>query len=213
MAPSLKKLISLILDLVFPKICSRCGGEGHYLCSETQPSKPLVEFFSARKRGWYLDGIIAAYSYTNEPVRQAIHRMKYNRIPELATVLGQELKNQAGGLFDLSGIVVPVPLHRKRLAERGFNQAALIATQLPFSLIEALIRTRSTSPQIDLKRPQRRLNMIDAFGPSPAINEVTRKTVFVVDDVATTGATLNACAKVLKAHGAAHVFGLVVARD
>lgn len=214
MAQYLKKSISLFLDLVFPKICFRCGLEGHYFCSLSRPPKPLHEYFTKPKRGWYLNGLIAVYSYENETIRQAIHAMKYNGVKEIAQVLGAELYRQVGDLINLQGVVVPVPLHSARLRRRGFNQAALIASQMPgFPVIQALERKFSTRPQIELKRSERQDNIKDAFGPSSVIDEIKKKTVFLVDDVATTGATLNACAKILKRHGAAHVFGVVLARD
>ena len=113
-------------------------------------------------------------------------------------------------------VVMPVPLHAKRLRKRGFNQSLLlarhIATELALELdFRALKRIRHTQPQTGLKSDERRKNVRRAF----AFDErkgIKGRTVILVDDVATTGNTLNECARVLKRAGCEHVLGLVLAR-
>ena len=117
--------------------------------------------------------------------------------------------------------VVPVPLHRRRRRARGYNQAADLAARLPLPLVAALARTRATSPQAGLPAARRHANVRDAFsirrgGPwgrrGRRAAAVRGRVVVLVDDVATTGATLDACARALKAAGAREVRALTAAR-
>ena len=109
--------------------------------------------------------------------------------------------------------ILPIPLHRKRLQARGFNQVLLLAhhTFAERRLVQThwLKRIRPTSPQAELPTAQRVLNMQNAFQASP---QVAGKQLMLLDDVFTTGATLNAAAEALKAAGAAAVNGIVLAR-
>jgi ComF family protein len=114
-------------------------------------------------------------------------------------------------------VVVPVPLHPTRLAERGYNQAALLAAaaarELPAPLEpRALRRRRPTLQQAHLARARRLENVAGAFAPGPRAPSVLGRRVLLVDDVATTGATLAACARALREAGAASVTPVVVAR-
>lgn len=209
-------MIEWLLDLIFPKVCSSCGSEGHYFCAPTSKSKPIIEFYPRPKRGWYLDGLIAAAPYHDQSLRQAIHTLKYERVPEVAKQLGEWMVASLRSRIDPNGVIVPVPLHPRRLIFRGFNQATLLAQPFAlagFEVVEALERRIDTVPQVELKRSKRAANVAAAFSPTSRVRELRQKAVFLLDDVATTGNTLNAAAKVLKAAGAKKVFGLVVARD
>ncbi len=132
---------------------------------------------------------------------------------ELADVLARVLvfAAQQNGLEDVT--VVPVPLHSKRLAERGFNQAQFlggrVAKEMGWPLEHFLYRSRETKTQTNLTREQRRMNVSSAFACK---GDVAGKNILLVDDVITTGATLEECAKVLKRAGAKRVKALVVAR-
>lgn len=119
--------------------------------------------------------------------------------------------------FDQSTILIPVPLHKKRLRERGFNQSELLAKRLSEKtgqrvIDKAIIRKKYTLPQVDLKMNERKENIRDAFFclDSALIED---KKVILIDDVLTTGATMTECAKVLKAAGAKEVWGLALARN
>jgi ComF family protein len=151
-------------------------------------------------------------------VARAIGRLKSERRTEIAHPLGdllsQALAPRAEELGSL--VAVPVPLHPLRLAERGFNQSALVAGRLARRLgtplwPSALARTRDTVPQATLRREARRANVVDAFVAREP-EHVCGRGVLLVDDVWTTGATLEACEKALLAAGATHVRWAVVAR-
>jgi ComF family protein len=154
-------------------------------------------------------------------MREAIHALKFGGRPVLATPLGRLLAEAGARALpappaDWADGLVPVPLHPARLAERGFNQAELLAApcaarwRVPV-LSRALVRRRPTLPQTDLDPAARRANVRDAFRvPRPAAVEGRR--VLLVDDVLTTGATVGAAARALRAAGAAAVGVLTLAR-
>jgi ComF family protein len=150
-------------------------------------------------------------------MRQAIHQLKYRNLRSLATPLAQLLNDYLDTHPVHGEALVPVPLHPKRLRERGYNQSSLLAielgklTNLPV-VDNCLIRQQHTPPQArTLTVEERRTNVSDAFS---CRNDILRdRQVILIDDVATSGATLNACAQALKATGVTSVWGLVMARE
>lgn len=148
-------------------------------------------------------------------LRRLIHLLKYDGVRPLAGVMAARLET---GFHALGGadLIVPAPLHWRRGFKRGFNQSALIARSLGRRLgvrceRRLLVRVRATPSQAGLSRPERRRNLRGAFRVRRS-ESVQEKTVLLVDDVMTTGATLNACAKALERAGAKEVRALVVAR-
>jgi ComF family protein len=155
-------------------------------------------------------------------LREIVHALKYQRRTSLARPLASLLLEQCGSVLEGADAVIPVPLHPSRQRQRGFNQAELIARALPFPCTNVLERVRATSSQTDLPADKRRANVRGAFavkwGHSPFFVRHPGKKVSVpispvlVDDVATTGATLSECARVLKEAGAREVRAVTVAR-
>lgn len=145
----------------------------------------------------------------------AVRRLKYGDRPDLAGPLGALLAATADAADLRADLVVPVPLHPRKLRERGYNQSALLAASVARTVraplvARGLVRTRDTAPQASLSKRRRRDNIAGAFRVrSPA--DVHGKRILLMDDVATTGATLRACAESLLAAGAASVTALVVA--
>jgi ComF family protein len=151
-------------------------------------------------------------------IQQAIWSLKYENGRPLAEPLGERLAQHLMHLEWVIDQIVPVPMHAHRQAERGYNQAQLLAEQLALHVAlpcvpTALRRWRFTPSQVGLGRDERLANVKDAFAAEE--NLVKGQTILLIDDVYTTGATLSACAEALLAVGAAAVYGLTVsaARD
>jgi len=148
-------------------------------------------------------------------LRQAIHGLKYRRDFILADTLAEVLAKAWKRNSLPEALVTPVPLSAERLRQRGYNQAALLAQSfaerlgLPYTP-ESVQRTRNTVSQVELSVAERRANVAGAFVGQP--NLVMDKTLILIDDVCTTGATLVACAQALRAAGAEAVWGLTLAR-
>lgn len=141
-----------------------------------------------------------------------MHALKYEGRRSLAGPLASLMRKRGAAVLTGADAVVPVPLHYIRRRERGFNQASDLARALGLPLTRALRRVRATKPQATLPAGQRHRNVRDAFAPARAIKRLSGLTVVLVDDVSTTGATLEACARVLKQHGVREVRALTAAK-
>ena len=160
----------------------------------------------------------AVARYDDGPVRQLVHGLKYGDRPELARPMGRWMARAGGDLLRKADLLAPVPLHRLRLTARRYNQAAELAREIsavsgvpsdPF----ALDRVKQTPPQVGLSRAQRALNVQGAFrAADSAVLRLAGKRVVVVDDVLTSGSTLNAVARALLRAGVTAVDALVFAR-
>jgi ComF family protein len=158
----------------------------------------------------------AAGGHYEGALRDIIHAYKYEGRRSLARPLGGLMRHAGTALLEGADCIIPVPLHPWRRLRRGFNQAVDLAKALDRPIVHALWRARSTPPQVALPARTRRINVRDAFILSPFLGRVAGpplrdRIVILVDDVRTTGATLNACAKVLKSVGVREVRALTVA--
>ena len=231
---SLIKIKLMILDIFFPKMCVSCGKYGQYLCvtcaGEIELLKTPICFYCGKispngksclncraRMKTELFAIIPAVRYDVGPMKEIIHQLKYCGVSELGEILG-ELVFQKIKDLDLGKniILVPVPLNIKKKNIRGYNQAELLAKylrdRLQCDFADVLVRCRNTASQTTLHRRERLLNLKNAFLCLDA-NLIRDKTVLLVDDVATTGATLSECANVLKEIGAKKIIGVVAARN
>jgi ComF family protein len=153
-------------------------------------------------------------------LREIIHALKYDRRRSVAPRLAGLMAAHGCGVLDGADLVIPVPLHRGRQRERGFNQADDLACGLGLPVLRALRRVKHTEPQVNLVAAARHSNVRGAFAirrgagrPGFPFSAATgAKVVVLVDDVTTTGATLDACARVLKAAGVHEVRALTAAR-
>lgn len=200
------------LDWLYPPKCCLCGmiGELH-LCSVCEAD--FVETTEPIERAYGradLDYWACAYQYTGRAA-QAVQRLKYSRSTALANPMADVLLRFAEfhGLLEVDAIV-PVPIHWRRRCRRGFNQAELLASQMPKEKVQPrlLTRIKSTRPQVGLTREQRLENLKGAFR---AEKRVLSKRILLIDDVLTSGQTARECARELKSKGAAEVGVLVFA--
>jgi ComF family protein len=229
---ALARACTAALMALFPARCLGCGRRGAAFCSAcwadlprlrpplcprcSRPERSGTRCRDCQRAGPALTAVRAACVYGG-PVGLAVRRLKYSQerhlVEPLAALLQESLESRPIAVDAL----VPVPLDAARGRDRGYNQATLLAAPVASALGVALApgwlrRTRATRPQVGLSGRERRANVRGAFAcPEPAA--VAERRVLLVDDVMTTGATLEACAEALVAAGAAGVWGLVVARD
>lgn len=232
MLPQLARFKRAALDLVFPQKCIGCGKEGDFLCSgckktltrimppicpkcgKPQPSGIICSKCVSWRNN--IDGIRSPFKFEGI-IREVIHQFKYKNLRCLARPLAFLLNEYLKQNYLSVQLIVPVPLSSKRLRERGYNQSALLAeelsniTQLPRD-ISNLRRIKYNLPQAKTKSLEERLINVDqAFSSNGA--SIQNTNILLIDDVSTSGATLDACAEALKTAGASSVWGLVVARE
>ena len=149
-------------------------------------------------------------------IRQAVHGLKYSNLRALAPVLGALLADYLEGVAPSADVLVPVPLHSRRLRQRGYNQAELLAQEVGRHLgtsvaPKGLARVKHSQPQARAEnRLERRANVAEAF---LAVERFDGRRVLLVDDVCTTGATLEACASAMRQAGAREVWGATLVRE
>ncbi|NUP07025.1 MAG: ComF family protein [Polyangiaceae bacterium] len=199
-----------IADLVGPQGCAACDAALERRSVFCSRCASMVERATtpAPKRAPFVFG---------GPLRDALHRLKYGSRPDLARPLGELLRAHVASEpgFERIDLVVAVPLHPKRLVDRGFNQAALLARSAARELgarfdTGLLVRTTATLAQARLSAEERRTNVDGAFTARRA-DRIRGRRVLLVDDVVTTGATMEACRRALLDAGAAEVVTLALA--
>ncbi len=193
-------------------VCPRCGRPLD--SPEALSASPEHACWHCRKDPPDVDQALAAGIFEG-PLREAIHVYKYRPLMALGRPLADWMTAHVR-MVERLDLVMPVPLHRSRLRKRGFNQALLLArgasTAYTVPLVyDNLVRLRPTQPQVELSGQERMANVLGAFGLRRR-QEVARKRVLLVDDVFTTGATMNECSRVLRVAGAEAVIALTLAR-
>jgi len=229
---ALSRLSSRAIDLLFPPRCLNCGAFGSYICDACRQAMPRalpprcqICWMPERQTGSCprcrlqkpaFEAARAAFIHTGA-AREAVHALKYQGlsaiVPLMAELMADFLENHPLE----ADLLVAVPLHRRRQRQRGYNQAALLARELSRRLDMttapgAVRRLRSAPPQARLSDHDSRLaNVAGAFAADPA--QVQGMRILLIDDVMTSGATLNACASALREAGAASVSALTFSRE
>lgn len=240
----MNNLKKFIINLLFPKFCLGCKKEGIYLCDDCRDLLDIEEFnyclcdkkpirilhestlgkcykCSSKK----LSGLYFALSYKNSKLtKKLINQFKYKpHLKDLSETLASILIEH----FILSGkntdqiwensVLIPIPLNKKKLKERGYNQSEELAKELSKILnipiiSNNLVKIRPTKPQMELTKEQRERNLKESFAiKNPA--ELSGKKIFLVDDVYTTGSTMQECALTLKNSGMKQVWGITITRE
>lgn len=232
----MEKIKKEVIDFLFPLECFGCKKEGIWICHECFSSipfksgqscvfcrKPNLNGSTCNKcaANHYLDQCLSAGNYTNPLLSQIIKACKYSFAKELSIPIAQFIINflendfsSYSSLFEEKNIfLVPIPLHKKRLNWRGFNQSELLAHKISkkfeVELLLELLRIKNNTPQAKLEEEKRRSNLSGSFyWTGRALNN---KKIILIDDVATTGTTLDETAKILKQAGAQKVIAITVA--
>ena len=206
--------VEVVAAVLAPPRCAACDAPVSMLAAFCSACASTVQRATARGIGE--DGTLAALVYGGA-VARAIVRLKYEKRPDLSRPLGdllwRALEPEAAAFAGT--LVVPVPLHPLRLADRGFNQSALVASRIAHRLgaqlhPRALVRLRDTPQQATLDRVDRLANLAGAFLVRRP-EQVRARDILLIDDVRTTGATLDACTRALRDAGARSVHAAVVA--
>jgi len=222
--------IWIAIDWLYPPACGGCGKSGERWCRQCQELCTRIPQSCCQICGVPLPspGICASCQETppnytacrsfavyEGPLREAIHQLKYQRDIGLGEALAVHLIELLTSLPWHIDLITPVPLSPKRLKERGYNQAGLLAypvalsSRIPYSA-RAIRRIRETHSQVGLSAAERSQNLLGAFQAKPEI--VMGKSVLVIDDVTTTGSTLMGCTQALLNSGAVAVYGITLAK-
>jgi len=232
----LNNWLTNIQDCLLPRLCPACGdpaGPGRELCPGCEQSLPILQHACPRcaipyeqaqthgecgacqKQPPAYTRAIALYCYA-PPVDYFIRELKFRQQLGLACLLGEQLARRLVAESVRPDVIIPIPLHRARLRERGYNQALEIARPLARALgvpldYRSLVRVRATAPQTGMTVAERRKNLRGAFALRNT-DVVGKLRVALVDDVMTTGSTVQAAAHCLRAAGAHEVEIWVIAR-
>lgn len=221
-----------LVDFFFPRRCVECGKIGDLLCAGCRQKLPRLLRPFCKKCGkpessgglcpacWgqqtEIDGIRSVFRFEGA-VRQAIHELKYRNLKAISGCLAKLMANYLQDNPVHGEVLVPVPLHLRRLRERGYNQSSLLAGELGKLIAlpvidDSLCRLKDSLPQARTTTvEERRRNVAKAFACRD--EKLSGRSVILIDDVCTSGATLESCAVALKAAGAVSVWGLTLARE
>lgn len=218
-----------VLDGIFPPVCGGCRTPGSRWCVDCQGRVQVLDGVVCDVCGLpqkdpgicelcQLDrphfNKLRAWAEFSDPVRSALHKLKYYKDLSLGESFASQMLPFVQSLGWNSEVLIPIPLGRQRLRERGYNQVGMIAKPLALALgirykPNGLTRFRETRSQVGLTRLERKQNVENAF---LAAKDLRGKSILIMDDVSTTGATLSAATQVLYAIGAKEVNALTVAR-
>lgn len=235
-----QKSIIWFLDTIFPIRCIDCGDFGDYVCRGCLGAIPIKKYFECVgcKRNTpfgqtcflcaktnFVDQLLIVADFRNPLVEKILKFFKYKFISDLERPLSVLMKkylkwltlDKKFNVFEGSPLLIPVPLHPRRLNWRGFNQSELLAKNIADTFQmeiadDVIERSGNAVPQADIKEKEERLRNLNGIFRIKNCDRVVGREILLIDDVCTTGATLNECAKVLKQNGASKIIALVVAR-
>lgn len=210
----IQKTKTEVLDTIFPKKCVGCFKIGQWLCADCfqkiQKERPIIHQIDQIK-------VYACGLYKNKILQNIVNYIKYSGITDLSDTASQLMASLASVyIFDSIDVITAIPLHPKKEAERTFNQAEIIARDIA-KLLDSdyqnlLLRSKFTASQTHLSDEDRKANINGIFKVDQnSKQKIVGRTIFLVDDVITSGATISEAAQVLKEYGAYKVIGLCLA--
>ena len=224
------KAVKFFVDLIFPIECVGCGQANEFLCS---PCVSKIKIFPVqtchycRKPQAFgktcdqcsnknrLDGLFILGPYDQPILKEAIHSWKHERVKEIGNILGLWLANRlAHSFFRENSIITHIPLRRQRQFDRGFNQSEqlslILARKFQIPIKSLLIKIKDTEPQSSLNREKRLLNIRGVFAPAKDA-KLSGQNIILIDDITTTGATMEEACRVIKKAGTKTVWGIALA--
>ena len=205
-----------IFNFLFPKYCISCGIHGHLVCPSclAQVGTPFEQI-----QPW----ILSVWKYRHPTIRCALHALKYKNSHAIAKDIAPYLYDELLAFLEDQLItdreqilLVPIPMTAKKRRQRGFNQSEILTREVAkqnremFHYTEILLKTRQTIPQARVKQKSKRLTNLRGVFVHKNASQIDGKTIILVDDVTTTGATLTEARKALRRAGAKRVFGITV---
>ncbi len=220
----IKKVWKNFLDFIWPQFCLDCHKEGQLFCDNCfhhlEPLEPNASPWG-KNNAFYFEACYVCLDYQDSTVEKLIKHFKYRYLTSLSDVLVQILARQADKInLPDNTIITNVPLHSRKYRERGFDQTQLLAKKLATTINlpykPLLVRIKKTKVQAKLTKVERQQNVHSAFALNKKLIQFGDKstpTILLIDDVATTGATLNEAARVLKDAGFTKIICLVLAKN
>lgn len=234
-----QKTKKFLLNLLFPSFCYGCNKEGSFLCEDCRalleissyqyclcenPKRLETSYKCEKCLNKNLSGLYFALPYKNTLTKKLIHQFKYEPYVRglsktFASILLEHfiLSNKNTNDVWQNSILVPIPLSKKKIKNRGYNQSEEIGKELSKAInipliTNVLVKIKETQSQINLSGLERAENVKDSFAIKNP-EEISGKKIFLLDDVYTTGSTMEECAKQLILSGAKEVFGITIARE
>lgn len=238
------KISNIFVDILFPIKCIRCGKEGKFICEKCFETLPRNSFqvcpvcektimpngdvcnYCRKSQYSPITRLFVASDYKDPLLSKSIHFLKYNFVSDLADPLGRLITKTLLhlGSFPTPDFIIPVPLHKRRLRWRGFNQSTLLSETIAKNLLPgieievletAITRKHFTKPQMEVKDYKtRQTNIQGCFEVDKKFHEkIKTKRILLVDDVCTTGSTINECAKELRKLNPKSISVVVLARQ
>lgn len=215
------KILSAIADFIFPPRCAFCDrlikSSETEICEKCEKSLPYTKGSAVNQKKTFIDSCVSPLYYEGA-VKESLHRYKFSQCPgnyrAYAKLMSGCIGENLSGQFD---IITWVPLSRRRLRERGYDQARLLAEAIGKSfkvpVVPALVKAKHTAPQSKTGSAEKRRANISGAYILPKPETVLGKRILLIDDIVTTGATLSECARMLGMAGAEKIFAATVARS
>lgn len=219
----LEKVFKILLDVIWPQFCLGCGQEGTLCCAKCLESLKILPLNPLPWPGtnkFYFQACYVCLSYENVLIKKLIKTFKYKFLENISDLLADILYQQAKNIgLPNNTVICNVPLHKKRKLERGFDQTELLAKKLSqrlnFPYLPLLKRIKNTKTQTELDKKDRERNVAAAFALNQTVGPRAdcQMTILLIDDLTTTGATMNQAARALRENGWSQIIGLVIAKN